>query len=115
MGISVLSPRRDLSLLQLHGFGLLRLGVARGELIASEAGQYARTVLWAKALHACRPDADGLVWVSRQHDRALSLMLFGDRVTAADLRVIRRPRSLETEAFEHVERAAEAAGISIVA
>ncbi len=114
LGLSVLSPRRDLSLLQLHGFGLSRLGVAREELIASEAGQYSRTTLWARALHACRREADGLVWVSRQHDRSLCVVLFGDRVAAADLRVLRRPRCLDTETFEHVERAAEAAGIAIV-
>jgi hypothetical protein len=114
LGISILSPRRDLSLLQLHGFGLRRLGVSREELIASEAVQYSRTVLWARALHACRREADGLVWVSRQHDSSLCLVLFGDRVSVADLRVSRHPRSLGTKAFELVEVAAEAAGILIV-
>lgn len=114
LGLSVLAPRRSLVLLQLHGFGLRRLEVSREELIASDAGRYPRTVLWARALHACRREADGLVWVSRQHDRSLCVVLFGDRVTRQDLRVIRRPRPLATTAFETLERAAEAAGISIV-
>ena len=113
-GLSVLAPRRDLSLLQLHGFGLHRLGISREELIASPPRHYAWTALWAQALHTCRPEADGLIWVSRQHDRSLCLILFGDRVSREDLRVIRRPRPLETAAFEHVERAAAAAGILIV-
>lgn len=114
LGVSILAPLRDLALLQLHGFGLHRLGVSREELIATDPEQYSRTILWARALHACRPDADGLVWVSRQHDRSLCLILFGDRVKPEDLRVIQRPRSLATAAFEQVEKAAEAAGISII-
>lgn len=114
LGVSVLAPRRELTLLQLHGFGLRRLGVTREELIASEAEQYPRTVLWARALHACRREADGLVWVSRQHDRSLCVVLFGDRVTQADLRVVRRPRPLVTTAFEMVQTAIDAAGIAIV-
>src|SRR6266545_575581 len=114
LGLSFLAPRRDLVLVQLHGFGLRRLGVTREELIASDAEEYLRTALWARALHACRPEADGLVWVSRQHDRSLCLVLFGDRVKPEDLRVLRRPRPLETAAFEHVERAAAAAGIHII-
>lgn len=114
LGLSVLAPRRSLVLLQLHGFGLRRLGLSREELIASDAGQYPRTVLWARALHACRREADGLVWVSRQHDRSLCVVLFGDRVTVEDLRVVRRPRPLAAAAFESVQSAADAAGISIV-
>lgn len=115
LGLSTLAPRRDLVLLQLHGFGLRRLGVSREELIASDAGQYPMTTRWAQALHACRRDADGLVWVSRQHDRSLCVVLFGDRVLPGDLRVLRRPRPLlAAAAFETVERAAEAAGITIV-
>lgn len=114
LGVSVLSPRRELTLLQLHGFGLHRLGVTREELIASEAEQYPRTVLWARVLHACRREADGLIWVSRQHDRSSCLVLFGDRVSEADLRIVRRPRPLVTTAFETVQAAANAAGIAIV-
>jgi hypothetical protein len=115
LGISSLSPLRDLTLAQLYGLGLHRLGITREELIASPPEEYPRTVLWARALHASRPDLDGLIWVSRQNDACCCLVLFGDRVVKEDLRTVRRPISLTSEKGRvYVEKAAEAAGIAIL-
>jgi hypothetical protein len=94
---------------------LHRLGISRAELIASESDQYPRTVLWAQALHTCRPDADGLVWVSRQHDTSLALVLFGDRVHSEDLVVEEPPQPLAVgPGYEEVQRAADLAGIALL-
>lgn len=79
--------RRGLALVDLTGYGLLRIGVSRAELIDSDARSYPTTAPWAQALHAQAPRADGLLWVSRQHDTSRCLMLFGDRVGMDDLYV----------------------------
>lgn len=115
MMVSVLSPLRDLKLVQLHGYGLRRLEISRAELIESGAGQYGQTAKWARALYACGDKIDGLVWVSRQHDTSLALVLFGDRVKRADLEVIDPPLPLYLNAgFVEVQRAAEQAGITVL-
>ncbi len=114
MMVSVLSPLRDLKLVQLHGYGLRRLEISRAELIESGAGQYGQTAKWAEALHACGSGIDGLVWVSRQHDTSLALVLFGDRVRRADLEVVDPPLPLYLgPGFDEVQRAAEQAGITV--
>lgn len=115
MLVSVLAPIRDLTLVQLHGYGLRRLEVSRAELIENGADQYEQTTRWARALHACGDQIDGLVWVSRQHDTSLALVLFGDRVKRADLEVIDPPLPLYLDAgFVEVQRAAEQAAIAVL-
>ena len=115
MLVSTLASRRALTLVQLHGFGLRRLQVSRVELIESKASQYQRTAAWARALHACRPDADGLVWISRQHDSSRALILFGDRLQRKDLEIVEAPLSLyDGIGLEKVQVAAEKAGIAIL-
>lgn len=113
--VSTIAPRRDLKLVQLHGYGLDRLRVSRAELIDSTARQYPRTAAWAAVLHARREDADGLIWMSRKHDTSLSLVLFGDRVRRDDLEVIEPPLPLFSgDGYAEVKRAAEQAGITIL-
>lgn len=113
--LSSLIPSRDLTLAQLHGFGLGRLGVTRAELIDSTADHYARTAAWARALHQANPRLDGLAWVSRQHDDARAVVLFGDRVDRRDLSVDEPPLVLYSgRGFDVVQEAAEKAGILIL-
>lgn len=113
--VSTIAARRNLTLVQLHGHGLNRLGVSRAELIDSTARQYARTASWAAVLHARKRDADGLVWVSRKHDTSLALVLFGDRVARGDLEVVKSPLPLFSGAgYDEVKRAADRAGITIL-
>ena len=114
--VSTLAPDRDLTLVQLHGYGLRRLGISRAELIETHSDRYGETVRWAQALHALDESIDGLVWVSRQHDTSSALVLFGDRVRREHLQVIEPPLPLYFDpGFDMVERAAEAAGITVVA
>lgn len=111
-----LQPQRDLSLVQLHGFGLQRLGVRPGDLTDTEATEYPQTVLWARELHAALPAADGVVWMSRQFNSARAVVLFGDRVQPADLAVASGPLSLIAGPGRVlVEDAANRAGILVLA
>ena len=115
MQISVLAPRRELRLVQLHGFGLRRLGLSRADLIETEVRHYSQTASWAAAFHARSKEVDGLVWVSRLHDTAFALVLFGDRVARADLEVVEPPMPIFLgEGFSRVEDAAEKADITIL-
>lgn len=115
MMVSTIAACRDLTLIQLHGHGLHRLGVSRAELIDSEARQYTWTAAWGAALHACLESADGLVWVSRRFDTSFALVLFGDRVLRNDLEVIHPPVPLFPDpGYAEVQRAAEEAGILII-
>jgi hypothetical protein len=112
---SEITPIRDLKLVQLHGVGLRALQVTHGELIETDAADYADTVPWSDALHDAPEAPDGLSWRSRQHNDSLALILFGTRIREDDLGVVRRAESLSSgrggdAAFE----VAEAADIAIV-
>lgn len=82
---SHVTPKRDLRLVDLTVTALKRLGIQRSQLIDTEKDEYPNTRLWAEAIHAACPHADGLCWVSRQDDRALAIVIFGDRVASEDL------------------------------
>lgn len=113
--LSRITPRRDLRLAALYGHGLGRLGLARRDLIDSEAAHYAQTVAWAAALHAAPLGLDGLEWVSRQHDSSRALMLFCDRLAPEDLEPTSAPEPLAAgRGWERVLEAAEAAGILVL-
>jgi hypothetical protein len=62
----------DFQLIDLGKIGLRRLGVHPHDLIES--------------LYAAYPKAQGLIWPSRQDDRARAVVLFGTRVGASELR-----------------------------
>jgi hypothetical protein len=113
--VSTLLCDRDLSLAQLYGFGLSRIGVSRRELIESGSEECAATAAWARGLHACNQALDGLIWVSRQNDAAHALILFGDRVPRSLLRIARHPVALYVSpGFDAVQEAAEKAGILVL-
>jgi RES domain len=116
--ISELAPTRELALIQLHGYGLQRLGVTHGELIETPAAEYEWTAHWARALHAADPRADGLVWMSRRFTEPRAIMLWrGEgRVGRHDLTVTAPARPLwEGAGRELVFEAAQRAGIRIIA
>jgi hypothetical protein len=77
--------KTDLVLVDLSTTALRNLGIKRGELIETEKDIYPQTRKWAEAIHAQCPDAHGLCWVSRQDDRSLAIVLFGDRIGKAPL------------------------------
>lgn len=79
----VVTPQRDLRLVDLTTDGLHRLKVPKTELIESPPSDYVNTVRWAEALHRQYADVDGLVWMSRQRDQDRTVVLFGDRASTA--------------------------------
>jgi hypothetical protein len=76
---------RDLRLGPLFHPNLGLIGQTRQSMIDTDATCYAETVQWAAAIHQGFPHLDGLVWTSHQHDGHRSYLLFGDRVSEADL------------------------------
>lgn len=85
LNISTLTVNRELRLADLSGHGLRRLGLRRRDMIDSDRRSYERTTLFAQAVHDAPEGVDGMLWVSRQHDRSLALVLFGDRVLEEEM------------------------------
>lgn len=80
---TVLVLQREVRLAKLMGSGLRRLHVAPQDLTATDGDVYSQTVLWAQAAH--RAGFDGLAWMSARENTAEAYVLFGDRVSEADL------------------------------
>ena len=91
---STLLPTRELILLDLTAIALRKLGTPRSELIDTPASHYPATRQWAVALHRQNPEAEGLIWTSRQDDASLAVMLFGDRIQGSVLEPLNGPKSL---------------------
>jgi hypothetical protein len=112
---STICATRELRLVDLSGTALRKLGISPARLTASEAEHYPKTRQWALALHEQCPEADGLMWMSRQDNRAQALMLFGDRVKPADLRELRPPIGLlDDPVYERILALALAIGVDII-
>ena len=113
---SVLVPRVDLTLADLRNVPLRKLGVERNRLIDTEKDSYAQTRQWAVAIHAQHAAVQGLCWTSRQDDRALATVLFGDRIAAGSLAWQAPSRSLlgGTPAYAELLALAEVIGVCVV-
>jgi len=113
---AVIAPTRDLALADLTATALRRLGVRRGDLIDTEKDRYPGTRLWAEAIHAACPALEGLAWVSRQDDRAMAVVLFGDRIASTDLATVDPPRPLfaDVAAYGELLALAERIGVLVV-
>ncbi|MFU0507823.1 RES family NAD+ phosphorylase [Pseudaminobacter sp. NGMCC 1.201702] len=113
---STVTPKRDLVLADLSSTALRSLGVRRNDLIDTEKDQYPGTRRWAEAIHAQCPAIEGLCWVSRQDDRALAIVLFGDRVPATDLLLTSASRSIleDVDLYSDLLALAERIGVNIV-
>lgn len=113
-GHGELEAKRDLLLVDLTSEGLHRLKIPKEELISSPSRDYRATALWAQVLYQQIPEVDGLIWMSRQRDRDLSLVLFGDRCRGALVgRRIGGPLSRNESLREAVLAAALRAGIDV--
>ena len=82
-----LTNKLALRLANLQTLGLRRAGIKRADLIDSEKPAYTLTRAFARALHAARPDVQGLSWHSRQNHEEV-IVLFGDRIAPANLAVV---------------------------
>ena len=82
-----LTNKAPFQLADLQTLGLRRVGIKRADLIDSEKPAYPFTRAFAEALHAARPDVQGLSWHSRQNHEDV-ILLFGDRMASADFSVV---------------------------
>jgi len=113
--VSRIAPRRDLSLAGLFTPDLKAWGLQRHDLIDTPKSTYAQTVSWAAAIHAAHGDIDGLIWTSRQCDPEQGIVLYGDRVTEAEIETIERLEAASNAALLLELRAfGRRAGIDIV-
>lgn len=76
---STVACSRDLTLVSLRGDGVAALGTTRARLILGGRTSWPQTRVWAAALFADAPHADGLWWTSRQARRRDAVVLFGRR------------------------------------
>lgn len=83
--LSSLVLGRALRLADLTGHGLPRLGLTRRVILESDRRAYPLTALFAQAVHAHHGRCDGMVWVSRQHDLSLGILLFEDPVRSDEI------------------------------
>ena len=113
---SQVTPRRNLCLADLTTTALRKLGIQRNELIDTEKDKYPSTRKWAEAIHAACPGAQGFCWVSRQDDRALAIVLFGDRVATTDLQPTGDPRGVlaDVPVYAVLLALADRIGVNIV-
>jgi hypothetical protein len=75
--VSQVVTTRDLRLVDLTSVGLQAIGVSRTALIESTPRRYPWTAALAQRLLDNAPDAEGILWTSRAHDRSLSVALVG--------------------------------------
>jgi hypothetical protein len=95
-GHARLLVNRDLILGPFFHQNLARIGQTRQSMIDTDATCYGETVLWAATVHESFPRFDGLVWTSHQHDRDFACVLFGDRVSEADVAPIGTVERIDT-------------------
>ncbi len=114
---SILMPLVDLVLADLRNVPLRKLGVERNRLIDTEKVTYPQTRQWAVAIHAQHARIQGLCWTSRQDDRAIALLLFGDRIGRGNLAWQAPSRSLlgDASTYAGLIGLADVIGVRIVA
>ena len=91
---SAIRAPRPLRLVDLTSIALKKLGVRRGDLIDTEASEYPITRYWAARFYSDHPDAEGLLWTSRQDDRAQAVVLFEPRLKGLSFILVSGPESL---------------------
>lgn len=76
----------DMDLVDLTAIGLRAAGLRVADVFGTEKPDYPRTRAWALHIRQSVPTAQGLTWMSVRDNTCPVVMLFGDRVTATDLR-----------------------------
>lgn len=88
MRVSALRPGRDLTLVALRTHVDLAAVCQDEWLVHADPDSYPQTRHWAHWLRAQAPWADGFVWPSRRDLGRESVILFGDRCAAGELREV---------------------------
>lgn len=69
-----------LRLVNFTSTGLRAAGLKHSDLFDDDKLDYPRTREWAAWCWAQYPDAQGLIWISKQDNQSKAVMLFGDRM-----------------------------------
>lgn len=85
---SVISSRKNLTLVLLRNSDLRKWNVSRNELINSNSDQYKYTARWAEKINRQFPQVDGLIWTSNQCDPDDAILFFGNRVSSLDFELM---------------------------
>ena len=89
---SVLRVASPLALRSFLAPDLMKLGIARNQLIDTPASEFSDTRRWSAALHRKDAATHGMVWESRAYPSSLAVMFFGDRVPPGALSVVNTVR-----------------------
>lgn len=89
---SVLRVASPLALRSFLAPDLMKLGVARSQLIDTPAREFPDTRRWSAALHRKDPATQGMAWESRPYPSSLAMMFFGDRMPPGALNVVSTAR-----------------------
>ena len=81
-------------LIDLTSIALKKLGLRRADLIDTDASEYPITRKWASRLYEDHTDAEGLLWTSRQDDRAQAVVLFEPRLRGLSFIPVNGPQPL---------------------
>lgn len=85
---SMLRVASPLALRSFLAPDLMKLGVARNQLIDTPAREFPDTQRWSAALHRKDAVTHGMVWESRAYPSSLAMMFFGDRVPPGSWSVV---------------------------
>ena len=105
--------KRTLNLVGLRNPLLNNWGIEQTQLIGSDPELYHKTALWAAAIYNNFPQAEGLIWTSRQCDPDDAILFFGGRVEAADFELISSRDMKDVTFFKDIRQEGKKRGIKI--
>ena len=112
---SVLRVTSSLALRSFLTPDLMKLGVARNQLIDTPAREFPDTRRWSAALHRKDAETNGMVWESRPYPSSLAMMFFGDRVPPVALSVVSSTRiDVDPTHAMRFKALAERSGVTLV-
>ncbi len=112
---SVLRVASPLSLRSFLAPDLMKLGVARNQLIDTSSREFPDTRRWSAALHRKDTITHGMVWESRAYPSSLAMMFFGDRVPPVALSVVSSTRiDVDPTHAMRFKALAERSGVTLV-
>ena len=110
---SEIRTKRTLKLVELRNPTLNNWGIEQVALIGSDRELYHKTALWAAAIYNDFPEAEGLIWTSRQCDPDDAMLFFGGRVDEDDFELI-SSRDGDDESFKRdVRQEGKKRGITV--
>ena len=112
---SVLRVTSPLALRSFLAPDLMKLGLARSQLIDTPAREFPDTRRWSAALHHKDVATHGMVWESRAYPSSLAMMFFGDRVLPGALSVVSSVRiDADPSLARRFKKLADRSGVSLI-